>query len=112
MEMLSLGSLNVFLEDNQEKIDVKDLQMMCVHIARGMAYLHSVNLLHNDLAARNVLVTLNDTKDDGKYWLKVSDFGISKYSSSNSTLMSNENEAFPGLNSVFFLLISQFTCMC
>jgi Janus kinase 2 len=95
MEMLSLGSLNVFLEENEGQIEVKDLQMMCVHIARGMAYLHSVDLLHNDLAARNVLVTKNDLKEDGKYLVKVSDFGLSKYSSSNSTFMSNHK--FPGL---------------
>jgi serine/threonine protein kinase len=101
MEKVSLGSLDVFLVDNEGQIDGKDLQMMCVHIARGMAYLHSVDLLHNDLAARNVLVTLNDTKDDGKYSVKVSDFGISKYSSSNSTVMSNQ-EALPGLNRLSF----------
>jgi serine/threonine protein kinase len=99
MELLSLGSLDKFLEENEEKIDVKDLQMMCVHIARGMAYLHSVDLLHNDLAARNVLLTLNDSADDGKYLVKVSDFGLSKFSSASSTL---GNQEFPGLFMVCF----------
>ena len=50
---------------------------MCVHIARGMNYLHSKNILHNDLAVRNVLLTKNDREKDGKYLLKVSDFGLS-----------------------------------
>jgi serine/threonine protein kinase len=95
MEMLSLGSLDLFLEENEGQIEEKDLQMMCVHIARGMAYLHSVDLLHNDLAARNVLVTLNDSKEDGKYLVKVSDFGLSKFSSAKSTMVSNQG-VLPG----------------
>jgi serine/threonine protein kinase len=82
MEMLSLGSLKDFLEENEGGIDPQELQMMCVHIARGMSYLHSQNLLHNDLATRNVLLTNNDRDGDGKYLLKVSDFGLSTISSS------------------------------
>ncbi len=77
MEILSLGSLDKFLEDNEGDINVDDLKMMCVHIARGMNYLHSKNILHNDLAVRNVLLTKNDREKDGKYLLKVSDFGLS-----------------------------------
>ena len=77
MEIMSLGSLDKFLEENEGDIHTDDLRMMCVHIARGMYYLHSRNVLHNDLAVRNVLLTKNDRPNDGKYLLKVSDFGLS-----------------------------------
>ena len=72
-----MGSLDTFLEENEGEIGAYDLTMMCVHIARGMNYLHSKNILHNDLAVRNVLLTKNDREKDGKYLLKVSDFGLS-----------------------------------
>ena len=36
MEILSLGSLDTFLEENEGEIGAYDLTMMCVHIARGM----------------------------------------------------------------------------
>lgn len=83
MEMMPLGSLDAFLEHNEGAIDTKELQMMCVHIARGMSFLHSKDILHNDLATRNVLLTKNDRENDGKYLLKVSDFGLSFTSPEN-----------------------------
>jgi serine/threonine protein kinase len=46
-----------------------------------MTYLHSKDILHNDLAARNVLLTKNDIDNDGKYLLKISDFGLATFSS-------------------------------
>ncbi len=77
MEMLGLGSLDGFLEKNQGILTEEDLLWMSLHVARGLAYLHSKKILHNDLAARNVLLTKNDRENDGKYLLKVSDFGLS-----------------------------------
>ncbi len=74
---MELGSLDQFLDKNMATLDENDLQMMCLHVARGMTYLHSQGILHNDLAARNVLVSQNSEKNDGSYLLKVSDFGLS-----------------------------------
>ncbi len=72
-----MGSLDKFLEDHEDSVEISELKMMCVHIARGMSYLHSRDIIHNDLAARNVLLTPNNVPDDGKYLCKVSDFGLS-----------------------------------
>ncbi len=77
MDLVSLGSLEKFLDEQAGALDLKELQWFCVHIARGMAYLHSRNILHNDLAARNVLLTINDKQNEGKYLPKISDFGLS-----------------------------------
>lgn len=41
-----------------------------------MMYLHEMNIIHCDLAARNLLVT--SASDTGKYLVKVTDFGLSK----------------------------------
>ncbi len=75
MEYVSLGSLDKFLDKNTN-VDLLELQWMCVHIARGMTYLHTLHILHNDLAARNVLLTMNDKQNEGKYLPKISDFGL------------------------------------
>jgi serine/threonine protein kinase len=83
MELLPLGSLDNFLTDNEGGLETRDLLMMCVHISRGMSYLHSKNIVHNDLSARNVLLTKNDRETDGKYLLKVCDFGLSFASAQN-----------------------------
>ena len=43
--------------------------------AKGMEYLASKNIVHRDLACRNLLVR----EEGGKYVVKVSDFGMSKF---------------------------------
>ncbi len=74
LEYVPLGSLDKLLQQNQ--IEVSECQWMSVHVARGMSYIHSLDILHNDLAARNVLVTKNDRENEGKYLLKIADFGL------------------------------------
>jgi serine/threonine protein kinase len=68
MEYLPLGSLDGFLEANHGNIDEKELTFMSVHIARGMSYLHSKDILHNDLAARNALITKNVSTETASMW--------------------------------------------
>jgi serine/threonine protein kinase len=94
MEYLPLGSLDEFLENNT-MLDKTELGWMCFHVARGMAYLHSKDILHNDLAARNLLVTKNDFERDGKYLLKVSDFGLSFTASKGSYVYGSTEAALP-----------------
>jgi serine/threonine protein kinase len=55
----------------QEALEEGDLFSFAHQIAVGMSYLASMNLIHRDLACRNVLVGENKI-------LKVSDFGLSK----------------------------------
>jgi len=47
---------------------------MSVQIASGIFYLHTMNIIHRDLALRNILVT----KEGFKLILKIGDFGLAR----------------------------------
>jgi len=58
----------------------KQLLIFCHQIAEGMAYLHSKEVLHRDLALRNILLS----KEGQELCVKISDFGLSRRVSSDS----------------------------
>lgn len=61
-----------------------------------MQYLEFKNIVHNDLAARNILVCKNMEKDENEYLLKISDFGLSKLLSNYETYYSStEGKGIP-----------------
>ncbi|PRP86412.1 leucine-rich repeat receptor protein kinase EXS-like [Planoprotostelium fungivorum] len=76
LEYYERGSLDNFLKnkENADKLSPEDLIFMTVEIAKGMLYLESVGIIHRDLGARNLLVT----ESNGKFIVKISDFGMSK----------------------------------
>eukprot|EP01118_Nematostelium_gracile_P020294 TRINITY_DN9803_c0_g2_i2.p1 TRINITY_DN9803_c0_g2~~TRINITY_DN9803_c0_g2_i2.p1 ORF type:complete len:218 (+),score=38.62 TRINITY_DN9803_c0_g2_i2:395-1048(+) len=74
MEYCNLGSLKDYLYENGRSMDQQKLIQMLMDIASGMNYVHSLGILHRDLACRNVLVS--GLKDN--VTLKISDFGMSK----------------------------------
>ena len=102
MEHVSLGSLDKFLDEKGDTLDLKELEWMCVHIARGMTYLHSSKILHNDLAARNVLLTKNDKENEGKYLPKISDFGLAFQQGGTGNYVYKPGQVAPGFASNFF----------
>ena len=53
---------------------------IALEIAKGLAYLHDHNIIHGDLAARNVLL-------GASYVAKISDFGLSKRLSNQSVTL-------------------------
>lgn len=57
-------------------------------VARAMAHLHTHNILHSDLKARNVLLR-SDAHDPRGFAAKVADFGLSLTIDPNSTHVSN-----------------------
>ncbi|KAK3088201.1 hypothetical protein FSP39_016084 [Pinctada imbricata] len=64
--------------DNIKPVKHPSLLNICIDMSQGMDYLASINMVHSDLAARNILLT--DT-----YKAKITDFGLSK------TLMANKD---------------------
>lgn len=73
VEFAENGSLLGFLRQRvgRNSLTEEAKLMICEDVARGMAYLASVKLVHRDLACRNVLVSSDFT-------CKVSDFGMSR----------------------------------
>ncbi|XP_062557787.1 tyrosine-protein kinase Fer isoform X4 [Armigeres subalbatus] len=71
MELVSGGSLLMFLRKNATTLTQKQLMAMCRDAAAGMRYLESKNCIHRDLAARNCLIGNENI-------VKISDFGMSR----------------------------------
>ncbi|EAT33226.1 AAEL014512-PA, partial [Aedes aegypti] len=71
MELVSGGSLLMFLRKNAATMTQKQLMAMCRDAAAGMRYLESKNCIHRDLAARNCLIGNENI-------VKISDFGMSR----------------------------------
>ena len=70
LEMVDGGALNKYLAQNKEKITAEDRLSMTLGAARGLAYLHKMDMVHCDVAARNCLVTTY-------HMVKIADFGLS-----------------------------------
>uniref|UniRef100_A0A0N5BS11 Tyrosine-protein kinase n=1 Tax=Strongyloides papillosus TaxID=174720 RepID=A0A0N5BS11_STREA len=68
MELCTNGALDKYLQKNTLDIDRK--MNMCCGAAFGIEYLHSLKIIHRDIAARNCLYG-----GDGQ--VKISDFGMS-----------------------------------
>ncbi|CEF66052.1 Tyrosine-protein kinase Fps85D [Strongyloides ratti] len=68
MELVRNGSLDSYLTNNVIEINIKI--KMCYGAGKGISYLHSLNIMHRDIASRNCLV-------DKYQEVKISDFGMS-----------------------------------
>ena len=86
LEYCQYGDLKIFLVKNSNKISCgtfdDDLNYRCLikwayDIANGMEYLASKEIMHGDLAARNVLLDENLLKK-GCPVAKIADFGLAK----------------------------------
>ncbi|GAX80811.1 hypothetical protein CEUSTIGMA_g8247.t1 [Chlamydomonas eustigma] len=78
-EYCDLGSLRSRLDlfsGMQYKQMLKTVLELGSEVARGMVHLHSLNILHSDLKAVNILLQNNPSKPCG-FIAKVSDFGLS-----------------------------------
>jgi len=70
------GDLRNVLIENSDGISVSELTSMALNIATGMTYLHNAQIVHRDLATRNVLVVYQGKS--ASYYCKVADFGMSR----------------------------------
>jgi len=67
--------LKKILRKRRKIISDVELISICADIAKALSYLTSKNILHRNIALRNILVTL---KDEDKIEAKVADFGLSR----------------------------------
>jgi len=72
LELMTRGSLRSVLQDRSLQLSWEDPKCkLAIDIAKGMAFLHGLHILHRDLKTENILVSSTFTS-------KVSDFGTSR----------------------------------
>ncbi|CAH2089621.1 unnamed protein product [Euphydryas editha] len=71
MEYLEEGSLNYYLKFQGDKLRISHLLKYAKDIATGMDHVSAKNVVHRDLATRNILVV-------NKHHVKISDFGLAR----------------------------------
>ncbi|XVF84956.1 hypothetical protein PTKIN_Ptkin17bG0081000 [Pterospermum kingtungense] len=82
VEYLSGGTLKSFLSKNREnKLSFKFVIELALHLARGLAYLHSWKLIHGNVKPENMLL-------DRNLKLKITDFGTNVEISSHEEVTS------------------------
>ena len=80
MEFAAQGSLDhVLNKAAEDNTDVSNLVLtqVCMQVAEGMEHLHLYNIIHRDLALRNILVFSFDPRDWKRTLVKVTDYGLS-----------------------------------
>ncbi|XP_067428226.1 protein tyrosine kinase 2 beta, b [Thunnus thynnus] len=72
MELYEYGELGTYLVQNQNKLTNTTLVLFSLQICKALVYLEGVNMVHRDIAVRNVLVASPEC-------VKLGDFGLSRY---------------------------------
>ncbi|CAF0877587.1 unnamed protein product [Didymodactylos carnosus] len=79
-EYATEGSLYNFLREQSSVLEELTLSEIFLQIADAMAFLAHNNVVHGDLACRNVLVFRYDEHEPKHNLVKLTDFGLSRYS--------------------------------
>jgi len=77
LEYVPGGSLQSFIYERKIEMTGPLLLQFAKNICSGMSHIHKENLLHCDLACRNVLIS---PQGFNKYILKITDFGLARIS--------------------------------
>ncbi|KAM3585603.1 uncharacterized protein V6R79_022360 [Siganus canaliculatus] len=72
MELYKHGELGNYLVEQQYILTTATLILYCVQICKALAYLEGLNMVHRDIAVRNILVASPEC-------VKLGDFGLSRY---------------------------------
>uniref|UniRef100_A0A6Q2YJX9 non-specific protein-tyrosine kinase n=1 Tax=Esox lucius TaxID=8010 RepID=A0A6Q2YJX9_ESOLU len=72
MELYTHGELGTYLVENQRYLNSVTLILYSLQICKALAYLEGLNMVHRDIAVRNVLVASQEC-------VKLGDFGLSRY---------------------------------
>lgn len=85
MEYLSLGDLQSHLIDRGPLKEV-DAKFVSKQILRGLEFMHQQDFIHRDLKPSNLLI--KQMPPNRPWWIKISDFGLSKKIEKSRTLSS------------------------
>jgi len=85
------GSLLQLLRRRNQSISETVLKEIFIQIANGMSFLAHNNIVHGDLACRNILVFKFDEQDLKQTLVKVTDFGLSRASSIYQSMSTSAN---------------------
>jgi len=96
IELMAEGSVINLLQNPSVKMDVSVVVAIAKQTSCGMLYLHGKEILHGDLAARNLLFR-TELNSDGvkKYIIKITDFGMSLLTDSLPTCDVSDRKSFP-----------------
>ncbi|XP_026157469.1 protein-tyrosine kinase 2-beta-like isoform X2 [Mastacembelus armatus] len=72
MELYEHGELGKYLVEQKYTLTIATLTLYCLQICKALAYLEGLNMVHRDIAVRNVLVASPEC-------VKLGDFGLSRY---------------------------------
>uniref|UniRef100_A0A8C1K0D7 non-specific protein-tyrosine kinase n=1 Tax=Cyprinus carpio TaxID=7962 RepID=A0A8C1K0D7_CYPCA len=72
MELCQHGELGKYLTKNQQSLTNLTLVLFSLQICKALVYLQGMNMVHRDIAVRNVLVATPES-------VKLGDFGLSRY---------------------------------
>jgi len=71
MELCEAGSIKDLMRITQRTLNEKQIAYVCHQTLQGLAYLHSINLVHRDVKAANILLNADCQ-------VKIGDFGLSE----------------------------------
>uniref|UniRef100_A0A8R1I9Q6 Tyrosine-protein kinase n=1 Tax=Caenorhabditis japonica TaxID=281687 RepID=A0A8R1I9Q6_CAEJA len=74
IDFITGGGLDSYLKKNGSKMSIDERNKMAISAAWGIEFMHSHDIIHRDIAARNCLY-------DKKNHVKLSDFGLSRQGS-------------------------------
>nr|XP_049610557.1 protein-tyrosine kinase 2-beta isoform X6 [Syngnathus scovelli] len=72
MELCQYGELGKYLKEQKYILTTETLILYCLQICKALCYLEGLNMVHRDIAVRNILVASSDC-------VKLGDFGLSRY---------------------------------
>ncbi|KAH7146692.1 kinase-like domain-containing protein [Dactylonectria estremocensis] len=78
MEYVPTGDLQTYLR-NHPALPKDDSRQITSQVLRGLAIMHGEGFAHRDIKPQNILIQQRPTPTEpGPWWVKLSDFGISK----------------------------------
>ncbi|XP_069675687.1 tyrosine-protein kinase hopscotch [Periplaneta americana] len=88
MEFVQHGSLQSYLKIHKDTLQEHTLLKFALDVAKGMEYLGRKNIVHRDLATRNILVA-------NEHHVKISDFGLAQVMGKNDYYILKTSRELP-----------------